>query len=86
MSEEPLTKQIKTDILINIDQTSNDIIQILPADVAGSLIDSAVSLGEVESVVEDDLVVRADLVVEDATEAEVGLTTAGKIFRDEDGS
>ena len=77
MSEEPLTKQIKTDILINIDQTSNDIIQILPADVAGSLIDSAVSLGEVESVVEDDLVVRADLVVEDATEAEVGLTAAG---------
>ena len=53
--------------------------------MAGSLIDSAVSLVEVESVVEDDLVVRADLVVEDATEAEVGLTAAGEVPRDEDG-
>ena len=54
--------------------------------MAGSLIDSAVSLVEVESVVEDDLVARADLVVEDATEAKVGLTAAGEIPRDEDGS
>ena len=54
--------------------------------MAGSLIDSAVSLVEVESVVEDDLVVQADLVAEDATGAEVGLTAAGEIPRDEDGS
>ena len=54
--------------------------------MAGSLIDSAVSLVEVESAVEDDLVARADSVVEDATEAEVGLTAAGEIPRDEDGS
>ena len=67
-------EKFMTDIKINIDRTSNDIIQILPADMAGSLIDSAASLVEVESVVEDDLVVEVDLIDEGSTKAEIGLT------------
>ena len=54
--------------------------------MAGSLIDSAVSLVEVESVVEDDLVVEVDLIDEGSTEAEIGLTWAEEVSRDVDGA